>query len=284
MIIAVDLGNFSVKTSEGIIFSSRFVEGDKNFSPIGEETIEFDGKFYTMEKGEFENNFNKVEKNYKPNLLYALSKSMLVTDKEVYLVLGIPVDNIKLSTKFKEELEGKSFKFKLNGKDRQIKINRVAVVAESVSSFYTLPKSERQRSVLIIDIGGRTVNVSSFVKCKVENKKTIPLGTIDFYNKLKTKLNANGKNYNIVDIDRMLDSDFIKDIEEDKDKFFKSILNDIILDFKIETYCLWFTGGGSVVLDDSIARLIDKPNFITNPIFSNVDGEKKVAQQVWSDK
>ena len=70
-ILAIDLGNFSIKTSEEIIFTSTFEEG-KSDNPLGETILKYDGKFYTMFKGSFDNAYNKAEKDYMPNLLLAI--------------------------------------------------------------------------------------------------------------------------------------------------------------------------------------------------------------------
>jgi plasmid segregation protein ParM len=138
MILCVDLGNLNIKTSEEIKFSSRFRKGE--FAPVGEQTIEYDGVYYTMQKGDLESEFNKAEKNYMPNLLYAIGKS--TDDSIIDLVLGVPLDNLGIKERFKEALVGKTFKFKMNGTDKSVKINRLATVGEGLSSYYTLEKSD----------------------------------------------------------------------------------------------------------------------------------------------
>lgn len=281
MILAVDLGNYNIKTSEEIIFSSRFVVGG-DYAPVGEETIEINGKFYTMMKGEFENKFNKAKKNYLPNLLYAIGRSTSENDKEIDLVLGVPLDNLEIKDIFKSELKGKTFKFKINGIDREIKINRVATIAEGMSSFYTLNKNEREKDTLIIDIGGRTTNIVTFINGKAEKKFTITKGMIDFYDAIKTRVNAAGNNYELEEMERLIKNGVFGDIAEDKKLFLESIMNKIELKLKYETYNTYFTGGGSVELEDVIKALIIKPHFITNALFSNVLGNKKVVQMKWS--
>lgn len=281
MILAVDLGNYNIKTSEEIIFSSRFVTGG-DFAPVGEETIEINGVFYTMMKGEFENKFNKAAKNYLPNLLYAVGKSTTESDKEIDLVLGVPLDNLAIKDKFRDDLKGKTFKFKINDTDREITINRVATIAEGMSSFYTLSKSEREKDTLIIDIGGRTTNVVTFVNGKAENKFTITKGMIDLYDSIKTRVNANGNNYELEEMERLIKNGVFGDVSEDKKNFLQNIMNKIELKLKYETYNVYFTGGGSIELEEVIKALILKPNFIPNALFSNVLGNKKVAQMKWS--
>ena len=163
MILAIDLGNYNIKTSEGTHFISTFEPFD-GLDPGERKILTYNGKEYVMElKSSFDNEFNKTKKDYIPNLLWAINKSTPRHIESVRIVLGIPVENMGAIDKFKEELEGRTFTFKVKGCDkRTILIDKVAVVAEGVSSFYTLPEKERMNDILIIDIGGRTTNVVSF--------------------------------------------------------------------------------------------------------------------------
>ncbi|MBN1079250.1 ParM/StbA family protein [Clostridium botulinum] len=279
MILAVDLGNYNIKTSEEVIFSSRFVQ-DSDFAPVGEDIIEYNNKIYTMQKGEFENKFNKAEKNYMPNLLYAIAQS--TSDKEIDLVLGVPLDNLSIRDKFKNELKGKTFKFIFNNNDREITINRIATIAEGMSSFYTLSKTDREKDTLIIDIGGRTTNVVSFINTKAEKKFTINKGMIDLYDAIKTRVNLEGNNYNLEEIERLIKNGVFSNVENEYSMFVNSIMNSIELKLKYDTYYIWFTGGGSIILEDVIKATVKKAKFIENALFSNAIGNKKVAKMKWS--
>lgn len=278
-ILAIDLGNFNIATSEEKIFPSRFVKGG-DYAPLGEETIEYGGTYYTMMKGEFENKFNKAEKNYLPNLLYAIGQS--TTDEEIDLVLGTPLDNLLIKDKFKADLKGKTFKFKMNDKEREVKINRLATIAEGMSSFYTLSKMEREKDIVILDFGGRTINCVTFLSGKVEHKFTITKGMIDLYDSIKTRVNASGNNYKLEEMERLIKKNLFEGVDEDKKDFLNSALNEIELKIKLNTYDVWVTGGGSIELEEVIRELIVKPHFISNPLFSNCIGNKRVAQQKWS--
>ena len=61
--LEIDLGNYNTKSSNGVIFRSTFKEG-MPINPLGENVVTFGGKSYTMEKGKFDNTFNKAQKNY----------------------------------------------------------------------------------------------------------------------------------------------------------------------------------------------------------------------------
>ena len=62
MILAVDLGNYNIKTSENIKFISTFTEFD-GIDPQENKVLTLDGKDYVMElKTSFDNEFNKTKK------------------------------------------------------------------------------------------------------------------------------------------------------------------------------------------------------------------------------
>ena len=73
--LQIDLGHYNIKTNVGIVFKSTFKKG-KEINPFGEDIIFVENEYYTMEKGSFDNTNNKALKNYKPNLCYAIAKSI----------------------------------------------------------------------------------------------------------------------------------------------------------------------------------------------------------------
>lgn len=279
MILAVDLGNYNTKTSTGFSFSSRFTTGE--FAPVGEETLEFNGTTYVMAKGSFEFTFNKAQKNYMPNLLYAIGKS--TQEEEINLVLGVPLDNLGIRETFKKELLNKKFDFIINGEKRHIEIKKFATVGEGMSSFYVLSPLDKEKDLIIIDIGGRTSNVAAFINKRCEKKFTVNIGMIDLYDRIKTKLNESGNNYNVEEIERLIKSEFIdsKIVNSEKEIILDSIMNEIELKLKYNTYSLAFTGGGSIDLHDAINKKFKSAIFIPDALFSNVKGNKIIADQKW---
>lgn len=281
MILAVDLGNYNIKTSEGIIFESRFQEVEKE--DFDTELLELDNKFYKMESGSFENEFNKAKKNYFPNLLYAISKSVDKDSEQLDLVLGVPASNMGISKDLKNDLENKTFKFNLFGIEKEIKINKVATVAEGLSSFYTLKKEERLKDVLILDIGGRTINVCTFSKGKNIVKFTQPKGMLDLYLMVQERYNKDGNNADIEEIIRLIENSTINCAEE-KQQFIKDQINKIKLKISnFSTYKIWVTGGGSLELQEALRDNVGEINYIPDSLFSNVKGNKNIAEAKWRD-
>lgn len=276
-ILAIDLGNYNIKTSEDFMFISTFTEGEV-LNPQGEEVLVFEDRTYMMEKGSFDNEYNKSKKNYKPNLLYAISISIHEDIKEIDLVLGVPVDNIGITKQFQDELQGKEFKWALNGIERCIKINRVATVGEGISAFYTLNKLKRLSPTILVDIGGRTVNVIIFEKGKLKDKFTIPQGMIDLYDVIAAKENSVGNRYRAEQIYDLIERGIIKDTDEQEKLFIKQIMNEINRRVDIDLYNLVFSGGGSVALEGHLEAIGD---IIEEGLFANVKGNKKIATKQW---
>ena len=278
-IIAVDLGNYNIKTSEGVIFQSRFKEVNDEFSNNG--CFEFEGKLYEMEVGSFDNTYNKAEKNYLPNLMYAFYKSIETAAEQVNLVLGVPASNLGIKDNFKDELEGKTFEFGVDEDKKIVTIDKVATVAEGLSSFYTLRKEQRAKDTIIIDIGGRTVNVCVFINNKCVDKFTIPFGMINLYDHIAENYNSKGNNATTEEVIRLIKN---RDLRGDKEKeeFVLNMLNSIKLRVnKIETYNIYVTGGGSLELDTQLRDNIKDYESIPNPLFSNVYGNKAIAELKW---
>lgn len=284
MILAIDLGNYNIKTSEGIHFISTFAEFD-GIDPGERKLLNYNGKDYVMElKSSFDNEFNKTKKNYIPNLLWAINRSLPRGVDSVSIVLGIPVENLGTVNKFKEELENKKFVFRVRGNEkRSILINKVAVVAEGVSSFYTLPETERMNDTLIIDIGGRTTNVVSFKNGRIEHKKQINKGMINYYEDVASKYNSKGECVNTEDIKNLIEKGIV-DIDTVtfyKNELVKYIFNQVKTKCNRDYYKIWFTGGGSIELKETILRLEPKANFMDNALFTNVNGNKRIALTQW---
>lgn len=281
MILAVDLGNYNIKTSENILFESRYEEVEKE--DFDTDLLELDNKFYRMESGDFENEFNKAKKEYIPNLLYAIAKSCDKNKVEIDLVLGVPASNLGISQDFKTELSDKEFKFTLFGTKKVVKINKVATVAEGLSSFYTLPKEERLKDIVLLDIGGRTINVCTFTGGKCTLKFTVPGGMIDLYGEIQEEYNKIGNNADVEEIIRLIKNDTIN-ASKDKERFVKEKLNKIKLRVpNFSTYKVYLAGGGSLELQEALRNQLENINFVPDTVFSNAKGNKLIAKAKWGE-
>ena len=283
--LEIDLGNYNVKSSVGVIFRSTFVEG-KPANPLGENVITYNGNSYTMEKGTFDNTFNKANKNYLPNLFYAIIKSSNPESEDFNLMLGYPLDNESVAEQFKNDLIGQEFKVKYQRgqreTDRTIRIHNVRCVGESLSSFYTLNANERGEDLIIIDIGGRTTNVSVFQNRRLVDKFTIPSGTINLFGDIiKRWNNDNGDNKTVEDAERLIKREYITGCEVEYKRFLDELMNQIEKHLDRNTYKNYFTGGGSEMLKELIEDYLEPSGTVMdNAILTNCNGNREIAAAI----
>lgn len=285
-IMAIDLGNYNTNAvttkRKEFSFESKYEIGTDS-DVIDSQTIELDGVYYRIECGEFDLEFNKASKNYMPKLLYAIANTS--DDEEANLVLNVPIDNMGTRDKFKAELENHEFPYKYKGEKRTIKINNVAVVAEGMGSIYSLPPTAKDQSIILFDIGGRTTNVITMVKGKIEKKFTINKGIMNFYSDVAKRLNSQGENYDLEEMGRLIRENLVTDIEEDKEIFIKEILNKVKEKIRVSTYKKYFSGGGSAELSSKIKSMFDdEPCLIKDPVWANVRGNLQIALNVWEEE
>lgn len=282
--LQIDLGHYNIKTNMGIIFRSTFKKG-KDINPFGEDIIFVENEYYTMEKGSFDNTNNKALKNYKPNLCYAIAKSIDNTEADINLMLGIPLDSLGAFDLFKEELLNQTLEFEYNKVPYKIRINDVKAVGEGISSYYTLSEKQRSEDLLIVDIGGRTTNVVTFEKGKLTHKFTVPLGTIHLFSRIGTRFNNDeGSNKVVEEIERLIDSGYIKNTETEEKQFLDDIMN--YMEGKVDrrTYKNYYTGGGSKRLKKLIEEYLSPSGTVmSNPLFTNVKGNEIIANMIWRD-
>lgn len=280
-ILAVDLGNYNINTSEDVMFPATFTVGEVH-NPIGEEIVTIGEETYCMAKEcAFDYEFNKSKKNYLPNLFYAIHKS--TEESEIDLVLGIPVENLGVATDFKSDLEGKEFNFKVNNDERTIKINKVAVVGEGISSYYMLSKEQREnKDVMIVDIGGRTINVVTFRNKRIEHKKQINMGMINFYEDVKTRHNSiKGDNLETEQMYSYIKKGMVEVDHKDELTFVNKMFNAIKPVAEKDFYDVYFTGGGSITLEDTLKEVYPNGKIMENSLFTNVNGNKRIAVAQW---
>lgn len=290
--VAIDCGNFNFNTDAGIMFNSMFCVDD-GASPLDEPRIIIDGVTYLIGKGERDLTYNKTEKQYIQSLIYAIDRNLeetgeIKSDNQVNLCIGCPLDNTGLKEKFISELVGKTFTYKIgttDSKERTIKIVNLLVIGEGISSFYSLGKSAREKSTVIFDIGGLSVNICSFVNGRLEHHFTLPKGMLNVQEEIRLRINSNGNNQELKDIERLINDNLIDGVEEEYKKFVNEFMNFAKIKIKIDNYSeLLFTGGGSIRLKNGIKNSVVRAKFFDDPLFSNVKGNRKLLNsKKWSD-
>lgn len=293
--VAIDCGNYNFKLDIGESFSSTFTIEEGVDILQDEQYINFEGVNYLIGKGSRDLTYNKVEKTYIPLLLFAINKSLeaensLEKVNLVDLAIGCPVENVKgLREKFINDLVGRDFLYKANGNvERTIRIEHLLVNGESISAYYSLKKSEREGRCIIFDIGGLSINISSFENGRLEKYITYPKGILHLQEEIRKGLNSEGENYTLEDIGVLMHSSTgISNLESYYNKFIEAFLNEVKISFKLNLYNnVYLSGGGSILLENTIKYKVPAATIVEDPLFANVKGNKKLLllqARKWSE-
>ena len=137
MILGIDVGNYSLKTSEGINKKS-LVSKEENILGSG-IVLEMDNQKFIIGEGNFETELNKSSKeNFIPLLYTGISLSS--EDEFNSVVCGLPINQYKENHKNLEELieRNKIKDLKINGKERTLVIENFKVYPEGIGAYYNL--------------------------------------------------------------------------------------------------------------------------------------------------
>lgn len=291
MILGVDLGSYSVKTSEKISFLSKVSEID-NFSEEGK--ILYNGNEIYVGEGEFSTDWNKSnKKNTLPLLFYSIYKS--TNDEINQVVLGLPIQQYKNNKQQLKNLIENNRVASINNK--QIIISDIEVAPESASAYYNIENGIRQqignKQLAIIDIGGRTTDVSIFEYKKITNVKTMSIGVLNIYQDIIDSINTRyTQNLTLEDGDEILkdglflngenkDISFIKPILQ---KYFNSMYKELQLKFNLDKGYVFLTGGGSLIFKTAFQNRLRNLIISEASIWDNALGFKKVGESLWQER
>ena len=280
MKIAVDLGNRNIKIAykkgdkvQFDSFQARFtIEEQQDYSSA--EVVEIEGVKYCIEQGNYDFEFNKTEKNYLPFLLNAISR--VTDDEEVEIMMGAPAEHVSgLREKFKEQLLGKEINYKYKSRARKVKINNLGIIGEGFATYFAIPSAVRNvnGNLGIIDIGGRTVNIATFINGKQDKVCTLNFGMMDLKNNLLKELKKSGKDYDINTVENLLANGKLNIDDKEKEQIIRKIINDIKLyKIDIDLYSWFITGGGAVDIGDMLDEYFGKDSIIKDSLYTNVLG------------
>lgn len=280
-LVTADLGSFNIKiaTGEGsFIFENRFTV-DNEAELFGAEYITFQENTYVFNKGSFDKELCKTKKNFEISLLYALAKAGVKGD--INLILHLPESSIVGQKQVLiDRLQGKDFEYVCNGENNNIRVKKLGVLKEGFSSFYAL-KKRNNGMIGIIDIGGRSTEVFTFINGQLEKETSIPVGTMDLFKKIVDVLTNNGENRKLEDIKKLLDNNIIdiSEYEEIIDKMCKDLTNSIKLEIpSLEDYNIHLTGGGAGYFVSFLKKYYNKLNEMQDSLFSNVIGAYNIGK------
>lgn len=272
-----DLGSTNIKTNLGGIYENRFIL-DNESDTFGAETLEFEGNTYFFNRGNFNKEFTKANKEIEIPLLYAIGKEGLTGN--INSILHLPASQFAMRQQIIDRLQGKTFKFKVNGIDNEITFDKVGVLKEGFAAFYSLPK-RNNGLIAIVDIGGRTTDVFTFVNGKEEKETSIPVGTMNYFKIIADRLNSEGENRKIEDIFKLIDNGLIdlEDYKDATDSIGSLIINEIKIEVEnLKDYSIKLCGGGADYFKEAFEEKYKNVEVLNNNLLSNVAGSHFIGK------
>ncbi len=288
MILGVDIGTYSVKTSTKVTFFSKFTQ-EESFTEINK--ININGSSYNIGEGEFSTDWDKSRKENTLILLYsAIYKS--AEDNINQIVLGLPVQQYKKNKNNLIELIENNKCAKVE--NRNLIITDITVAPEGASSYYSIDSSLRDeignKQLIIIDIGGRTTDIIVFQNKIIIDVKTIPIGMLNIYQEIIDTVNTQYTESLVLEDGEgiLKDGLFLKGKQQDINfvqpilkRNFNSVFKEIQLKYNTNKGYVYLTGGGSILLKLPFKNRLSNLIISNNPIFDNAIGFGKVGESLW---
>lgn len=288
MILGIDLGNYSVKTSERISFCSKVTEQEQ-FDDTNR--MDINGEVLYVGDGKFDTGWNKAEKDNTLTLLYtAISRS--TEDRINRVVLGLPIKQYKKNKDKLKEYIKENRCARVN--ERDIVIQDVEVVPESAAIYYNLPYEHYEEFVknqlTIVCIGGRTTEICQYKNGKIIGFDSYKLGMLNVYQDIVSYINNKyTKDFELEEGEDVLENGLLLDGEYIDMSFIKPILKrhfidvykDIQLKFNIDKGYIYLSGGGSKIFEKAFRNRSSNVVKSNDPIYDNVMGYKRVGANLW---
>lgn len=233
--------------------------------------IEYEGERYTIGENTGRQIFetNKIyDINFDICLMASVARTHDEKQVELNLVTGLPIAYYQAQKdELVQALKNKEFEFTYNGEDRKINIREVAVFPQSAGLPLLYPNEFEDRVVLVVDIGGFTVDVSLFDDKRLVKYNSYDKGVLMFHKHLARTINSKySTRYDFQDMERVVSHGIIINEEkvEDSDQLIKrqhelwvqSILDDVKADFPWNNGVdsRTFIGGGSLAFEDYLPK------------------------------
>ena len=280
--ICIDLGNYFLKYKSDEVMDKISARATKEFNPNPTyfDRVEIAGQeIVYIGTGDISREFNKVNKEFwVEQVLFCVSKCIKENYKNINLSLLLPINQLQQKDKYIQQFKNKKYEATINGVSRVFYFNEISVLPEGICSYYTLGNI-KDKDILILDIGSRTLNVAVFEQGKMMKNFTEKLGSFDLLTRIKNIEMANGSDYTEEEIERLIRNGNITVARETYLMFLKDVLNKIKSQVNIKTYKTYITGGGSLLLKPFINGI--PVEVMKDAEFSNVNGGKILSDKVW---
>jgi len=284
MILGVDLGNDSVKTSKGISFLSKVSKVGNILN--NNITLSTSNDIFFIEEGKFDTEYRKIKKEYiREMFLVAVALSSGEINNQI--VVGLPLSQYKADKEtFKNLLlKDRMQRISVNGNDRKIIIEDLEIYPEGIGALVG-----QEFDGIIVDIGGRTTDIALLENGKVKKPYSLPTGTLNLYSEFIKTINSKySLDLKSEDANRIIKNG-LKIYGEQKDinfgldifkAYVEGIVSELQVSYSIKTLDIMLIGGGATLLYKAFKNRIPNVQLINDAIFANANGFKKVGENLW---
>ncbi len=287
MILGVDIGNYSTKTSEMSIFDSKV----SRVGNILENNMkmELDGEVYYLGDGNFDTCYRKVNKETYIKLLFG-ALALSTKERMIDLVLGLPLSQFKSDKDLLKEriMSNRFLKGRFNNDSREYLIKNLEVYPEGLGGI------ESNYEGIVLDIGGLTTDIALLEiknnKRKIINPLSLTQGTLHLYSNFIKVINSKySLDLTSNDVERILRKGLrvngeVKNIScamEVFKEFTEGIIRQLNVEYSLSTNNLAIIGGGGIILAKSIIKRVPQAVLVDEPLFANANNFKRRGVALW---
>lgn len=307
MIIAIDHGNFAIKTVH-YQFTSGYIEHTTR-PAIVDDYLEFNGKYYTLsDDNRVPYSMDKTRTDdFFILTLFAIAKELLhekINTVEakfipIDLAVGLPPEHYGLMRdKFAAYFRNRGMiKFVYQGQSFSITINQVMVYPQALLAIAQQSQDIfKYDRIFVVDIGGYTTDVLllKYGKPDMTYCRSLDMGVISMFNDVRRKVNVSHQmqiwDDQIIKVlqnkEEFLPDDVKSIVLNEKAQYINKILRNLAeLQINLRSTPSIFVGGGSILFRDAIENSEDvyRPMFVEDSK-ANAIGYYIMAQKQLSQK
>lgn len=299
MLIAIDHGNYAVKTSH-----TEFVSGlseHKVRPPLGDEVLEYAGSFWTLSGKRLPYMRDKTrDERWFVLTLFAIARELetagkLGSHEEIDLAVGLPPEHFGLlRERFAKYFKRGNVSYVYKDKPVSLTIRHVLVYPQAYAAV--IPQSGellKTLRVFVIDIGGITTDVLLLRSGKPDLQfcRSLESGVITMNNEIIGKVSAEHdmriEDEHISSVllgrDTILPEDVKRTIRTAAEAHARGILDQLReLQVDLRTNPAIFIGGGSILFRTLLERspMVAHASFVTDPKANAIGYELLASRQL----
>lgn len=256
----LDIGNATLVNHKGLIIDAKIT----SVEPLtAANKLTMDNKTVWLGVGNYDTEYNKIEKTNYLNFLFGLLALSTETTHN-NICVGLPLGQYRENKNALENMimTNNQKIIEIDGTEKTIIIDDVLVAPEGLATL------NEDFEGIVCDIGGRTTDTALVIiehgKRKVIDPISIPTGTIDLYTNFINKINEKySLNLKIDDAERIFRNGLTlrgkkQNIDfalEMYNEFTESLISDMRRNYNLDINSISLTGGGAEIVCEPLKKV-----------------------------